>query len=989
MSDPLPTGIVTLLLTDIEGSVGHWEREPEAMARAVELHEHILATAIEACGGHLIKSQGEGDSTFSAFAVADSAICAAAQAQRALAEVDWPTEHPLRVRMAIHSGRVEPRDGDYFGAVPIRTARLREVGHGGQVLVTSAAEVLSRPVLARELQLTALGRHRLRDLGEPEDVFQVDRQGDATAFPPLKSIDAWPNNLPTVLASFVGRERELREARELLSTRRMVTLVGPPGVGKTRLALQTGADLLHEFADGVWLVELAGLRAEEDLAMALATTLHVRPDDDPLSAVGRHIGSRRALLVLDNCEHVLLRAATLTRALLGACPGVSILATSRGALSLDVEQLYDVHPLPLPGEDDSSEAVGASDAVQLFVERAHASSGLSLTSTNESHIARICRSIDGIPLALEMAAAWTRVLSVLQIADRLAEGRFTLEWVHPDPDAVYRSFDEALHWSWDLLPESARDLCACLAVFEGGARLEALEDLTGRPCLGDLATLVRQSLVQRIEDAAGVSRYRMHALVRDFARRRLAEGDREADVLDRHARRFLDFVERASTAMRGPDLPDWLRRLDEEQPNIQAAFRRFASTGHAEGALRLSSALWFYYYMRGAFVEGRELVERALALRTPETPREVEARALHAAGTLAAMSGATTLARSYLEPAAAIWREVGDKVSLANTTNNLAIAAEREHDYGGASALYEEALALREGSGELRGAITTLGNVAQTRALMAEFDRAEDALRTAVDLVKQLGDDRQLGALLLRQAVIEIDRGQFETAERTIARCSVIAERLDHRALLAGAEMERGRLWLYTGQFQLASTHLLRSLRLWRRQRNDEETSSVRRHLADVAYFCGNLGGARRRYQSSQRKLASSDNLWLRSSAIDGLGRVAVAQGDQKLASDLMSEAFDLRRVLACPLPLIGSVESIALLLAARGDMVHANDFAAQAEALRTAFGVPRPPVLRDHLARCIELNSSNEQATMPEGSEWTWEGIALDDVVASARHHL
>jgi len=990
MTDSLPSGIVTVLLTDIEGSVGHWEREPEAMASAVELHEHLLANAIEACGGRVIKSQGEGDSTFSVFPLADAALCAAADAQRALAEAAWPTEQPLRVRMAIHSGKLEPRDGDYYGLVPSRAARLRAVGHGGQVLVTSAAAVLSHPVLASELQLTPLGRHRLRDLSEAEDVYQVDRHGNPVAFPPLRTPENWPNNLPTVLASFVGRARELAEIRDLLATQRMITLVGPPGVGKTRLALQAGADVLHEFSDGVWLIELAGAREGADLLMTLSTTLDVRPENDPLRSVVHRLRSDRALLIMDNCEHLVVPVAGTIHRLLSECPALAVLATSRGALGLDVEQQYDVRPLPLPEHAAPIEDIAASDAVRLFIARSRASSGLDLTDANAAHVTRVCRSIDGIPLALEMAAAWTRVLGVQQIAQRLDEGKLPIGWVHPDPDGKFRTFDEAIGWSWNLLDASSRELCEGLAVFEGGARLQSLEDLIGHPCLDELATLVRQSLVQRVEDAQGSSRYRMHALIRDFARRRLAASGHEDEVRDRHARLFLDLAEHAATAMRGPELPDWLHRLDEEQPNIQAAFRHFASSGSSEEALRLSSALWFYHYMRGAFAEGREMVERALALRTPETPKEVEAKALHAAGTLAAMGGATTLARSHLEPAADIWRELGDNVGLANTTNNLAIAAERDHDYRSAAELYERALELRAVGGDVRGTITTLTNLAQTRILVAELDRAEDALRTAMDMVKKSGDERQLGELLLRQAVIEINRGRFEDAERTLARCCVIAERLDHRAILAGAERELGRLWLHAGQFEPASIHLLRSLRLWRRRRSDAEIAIVRRYLAQIAFHRGNLDGARRRFRAALSQIASGEDLWLRSAVIDDLGRVALENGQLDLARGLFAEAFDVAQMLGRPLPLIRSIESTALFAAAQGELALAANLAAQAESLRSSLDIPRPPVLRDFLARRIAEPPSDGQSSSIDGETgWSWAGIALDDVVASARRHV
>jgi predicted ATPase/class 3 adenylate cyclase len=513
----LPTGTVTFLFTDIEGSTKLWEKHPEAMRQALRRHHALAAAEIEGCGGLVIKRQGEGDSTFAVFPRAPEAVNAASRLQQALLAEAWTTPEPLRVRMALHTGDAEPQDEDYFGPAVNRCARLRAIAHGGQVLLSTATAELVTDELPAGASLKDMGAHRLRDLQRPEQVFQLLHPDLPEAFPRLRSMDnpEVPHNLPQQLTSFIGREREMAEVKRLLGENRLLTLTGAGGTGKSRLALQAAADLMDEYTDGVWLIELAPLADPALVPQAVASVLGVK--EEPGKPLGQTLiewlKPKQLLLLLDNCEHLLLECARLTESIIQSCPRVRILATSREALAVPGEQSLRVPSLSLPplvdggrsgtrevgGIDGSGSqpvrsinyqppppmrapAINQYESVRLFADRARlAQPAFAITERNAPAVAQICNRLDGIPLAIELSAARVKAMSVESIAERL-DDRFRL-LTGGSRTALPRqqTLRALIDWSYDLLDEQEQTLLRRLSVFAGGWTLEAAEKVCSDP----------------------------------------------------------------------------------------------------------------------------------------------------------------------------------------------------------------------------------------------------------------------------------------------------------------------------------------------------------------------------------------------------------------------------------------------------------------------------------------------------------------------------
>lgn len=550
----LPAGTVTFLLTDVEGSSALWEKEPTA-ASLIERHKGLLADAVAAHGGAHPLEQGEGDSIVAVFDRATSALAAAVDGQRALTSEPWPAGSAVRVRMALHSGEASPSaDGTYAGPVLNRCARLRSLGHGGQILTSDATHDLVLDGDA-DVELRDLGVHRLKDLSRPERVWEVSAPGLASSFAPLRSLDASPNNLPVQLSSFVGRDDDIEFTAKLLSETRLLTLTGSGGCGKTRLALRVAAEVSDQFRDGVWWVALAPLSGGESVAIAVADAMGVRipPDRPAIDVVVNQLRERAALVVLDNCEHVVGAAAELADRLLRAAPRTRMLATSRESLAVEGEVTWRVPSLPLPPPSEVlTEQLTQYSAVQLFIERAlQVRPNFAVTNDNAPAVAEICHRLDGIPLAIELAAARTRVLPPERIAAEL-DDRFRLlaggaRSALPRHQTLLASID----WSHDRLDPAERALFRRLGTFAGGFTLDAAEAVGAGPgverfeVLDVLAQLANKSLVQPDESISIGSgeRYLLLETIREYALDRLEEAGESTSVRHRHLAWAVDLAE--------------------------------------------------------------------------------------------------------------------------------------------------------------------------------------------------------------------------------------------------------------------------------------------------------------------------------------------------------------------------------------------------------------------------------------------------------------
>jgi len=598
-----PTGTVTFLFTDIEGSTQRWERDPDAMAAALRRHDVLMRDAIEAHGGYVFKVVG--DAFCATFARTPDAVAAALRGQRALLAEDFLDVDGVRVRMAVHAGHAEERDGDYLGPAVNRVARLLAAGHGGQILVSGTAADLLQDELPREGSLRDLGEHRLKDLARAERIYQFVAPGLPETHPALRSLEQLPNNLPAQLTSFVGREHELDEIKQLMREHRLVTLVGTGGAGKTRCAIQAGAEFLEGFGDGAWLVELAAISNAALVTGAIAHALGVRevPNRPLLETLLAHLQRRRLLLILDNCEHVIDEVRNVVAAILRGCPGVRILATSREPLNTAGERVFRLPSLAVPpvGASRTAEKAREYGAVALFTDRAVSSDGrFELTDENAASVAEIVTRLDGIPLAIELAAARVKIVSPQQLTQKLNE-RFRV-LTGGDRSALPRqqTLRATIDWSFDLLDERERALFRRLAIFSGGWTLQAAIEVCceeGGPdeweMLDVLSSLVDKSLV--VVDTLGAEqRFRMLVSIREYALERLSEAGEAERTAEKHARFFSAFVEALAPLVLALEDVEWKREFGAEIDNVRAAIEWTVVRRHdpAIGLALLAALEW-------------------------------------------------------------------------------------------------------------------------------------------------------------------------------------------------------------------------------------------------------------------------------------------------------------------------------------------------------------------------------------------------------------
>jgi predicted ATPase/class 3 adenylate cyclase len=828
----LPGGTVTFLFTDIEGSTRLWENAPDAMRVAMARHDALMRTVIATHRGSVFKTIG--DAFCAAFHTASDALNAALAAQLALNAEAWPEPVTLRVRMALHTGVPESRNNDYFGQPLNRVARLLAAGHGGQVLLSDVTHDLCRDTLPPATSLLSLGEHRLRDLARSEQIFQLLHPALPARFPSLKSLNnpQFPNNLPLQLTSFIGREKAMEAIKTLLEQTRLLTLTGAGGSGKTRLALQVAADALEQYPDGVWLVELAPLAEADLVVQSVAQVLDVREQAGQpfLRTLTEHLKSKRLLLLLDNCEHLVSACAHLVAALLRSCPSVKVLATSREALSIAGEQSYRVPTLGLPDlrQPFSPQSVSQYEAVRLFIERAMlVKPEFGVTHQNAPALAQVCCRLDGIPLAIELAAARVRSLPVEEVNARL-DNRFRL-LTGGNRAALPRqqTLRALIDWSYELLGEPEKRLLARLSVFAGGWTLEAAEQVcSGESAAGasieewevlDLLTgLVDKSLVIADEQNDSV-RYRMLETVRQYAAERLQASGENGPVRARLLHHFLALAEEAEPQLTGPAQQYWLKRLETEHDNLRAALAWCTEAKEgAEIGLRLSGALWRFWYVRGHWHEGRQHLERALARAGAQCSMPERARALRRAGALASLQGDYAAARIQIEEALRLHRELGDRHGIAASLNNLGNVASLQLDYAAARMLYEECLHLHREAEDRRGiayALMSLGNV---ELVQGDTLAARRLYEECLQRNRELGDERGIAKVLLNLGNVVQTQGDLPAARMLYEECLRLVRELGDKRGIADALINMSHLVALQGDNATAQTQLRECLRLVR-----------------------------------------------------------------------------------------------------------------------------------------------------------------------------
>jgi predicted ATPase/class 3 adenylate cyclase len=858
----LPEGTVTFLFTDIEGSTRLWEQHPVAMRQALARHDALATSVIDQHGGTLLKRRGEGDSLFAVFARATDAVVAATTLQQALVREPWPIPTPLRIRMALHTGEADQRDDDYYGPAVNRCARLRAAAHGGQVLLSQATQALVSENLPSGAALKELGSHRLRDLQQPEQVFQLLHPDLPAGFPPLQTLSTHPNNLPQALSSFIGREKEVDEVKQRLSSTRLLTLTGVGGTGKTRLSLQVAADRMEEYPDGVWLVELAPLSDPALVPHAVATVLAVREEPGvPLpQTLAQHLKAKHLLLVLDNCEHLLSACAALTQALLQQCPHVTVLASSREGLGIAGEVVYRVPSLSLPDAAHLAPdraglmpALIQYEAVQLFIDRASAAvASFAVTNQNAPAVAQLCVRLDGIPLAIELAAVRVKAMSVEQINGRI-EDRFRL-LTGGSRTALPRqqTLRALIDWSYDLLTEGERSVLRWLSVFSGGWTLEAAEAVcTGNgieewEVLDLLAQLVQKSLVNH-EEAGGEGRYRLLETVRQYAGDRLLEAGEAAPPRDRHFRFFLQLALQAEPLLQGPDLRAWLDRLETEHDNLRAALTWSLANSEVESAVRLADSLQGFWYLQGHQSEQREWLAKLLALLgTARTA--ARATVLAHAGEAAMEQGDLRIARSLYEESLSIWRELKDPQGTAYSLVGLGSVVGSEGDPRSASTLYQESLAIQQENSKpsevtLTKPAFTLYMLGWNAVDLGEYSVARDHFEEGLEISRSAGNPTMIAWGLLNLGCVALWEGDRAAARAYFAESLPM---MHDKVGLAELLEPLGLLALTEGDYGAARASLCQSLALHRDIGRKAGYAPLVAGLAEIAWQVGDAGRAAR-----------------------------------------------------------------------------------------------------------------------------------------------
>jgi len=780
---------LTFLFTDIEGSTAMAQRLGDAWDGILADHHRLVRAGLAAHGGEEAASQGDGVSAV--FTSPRACVDAAIQMQRALVSHAWPGGERVRVRIGIHSGEASQVA---WGLEGPPASGIAAMAHGGQVVVSAAPAGLLTDSLPAGVGLKDLGLHRLRDGGGPERLFQLQAEGLPPAFPPLRSLDSPKlfGNLPVQLSSFIGRDAELAEVRRLVGAWRSVTLTGAGGAGKTRLALQAAAGLAESAGDGMWFADLAPLGDPDLVAVTVADVLGVRqePDRPVLDTLMEAVGGRSLLVLLDNCEHLIRACAKLADALLRRCPNITLLATSREPLGIDGERVYRVPSMRTPADGDDPGTIRASEAVRLLADRA-AAQGVPLAwdGPTAQVVGRICRRLDGIPLALELAAARLRVLPADELDARLDERFVLLTGGSRAGLPRQQTLRAMVDWSWELLTGPERAVLARLSVFAGGFGLAAAEAVAAGPdvpageVLGHLGALVDKSLVHFGDAGDGPGRYRLLDTVRQYAAGRLDAAGPAVAGAARAAHRdyYLALAEAVAPQLVASEQAAWLDRLEAELGNLRAAIAFSRAQPDPVPGLRLAAALRVFWLARGHGSEAADALQALLNLPASPGATLIRARALAAAANLVERAGVYAAAEDYCQEALAIAAQAGDDYLVADLLHQRAWTLLHQGQPGTALPLIEQGLDLARRLREPHLTARLLSVRAYATNFVGDHAGAARDARQSLQLYRQTGDQGALGVGLGNLADYELSAGDLDAARRHLAEALAISRALNNR----------------------------------------------------------------------------------------------------------------------------------------------------------------------------------------------------------------
>ena len=931
----LPTGTLTLLFTDIEGSTRLLQQLGSSYAEMLREYRRLLRAAFQQWNGHEVDTQG--DAFFVVFERAADAISAAVTAQRALQSAPWPDGAIVRVRMGIHTGELQSTEEGYVGLDVHHAARIMSAAHGAQVLLSQTTHDLAVSELPEEVSQRDLGEYRLKDIAGLTRLFQLNIPGLPTEFPPpsTPSLHRPLHNIPSLSTSFVGREQEVSAicAQLRRTDMRLLTLIGTAGVGKTRLALQVATQLTDLFVNGICFVALEQFSDIDEVITAIAQALGV-PQEKGISLVAQlkeTLRGQSILLVLDNFEQV-LSARLAIADLLSSCPQLKVLVTSRVMLHLQAEQLFEVLPLPLPAPEHLANLDDLSHyaSIALFVQRAQAVvPDFQLTPTNASAVAGICARLDGIPLAIELAAARARHFSPHILLAQLEKGLTVLHGKAQDVPARQKTLRGAIAWSYDLLELEEQRVFRRMAVFANGATLGAAEQVCTEAGAIDgnvseiLEELVDKSMVQQLERKNGETRFWLLQTLREFGVECLSEAGERATTQSAHAKYFLTWVEQISPMLLGAEQADWLDQLDREYENVKVALEWMLAgteleTGRAEQALRLCVALMGFWEIRGYTGEGLVFMERALVLGKDAAP-SVRAQALHYAGFLALMQDDNTRAEAFLRESQLLFRESGDKVGMANILRLQGNLAMTKNNYKVARRLLEEALNIYRSLRDMQRAAWTREALVQIAIVQCNYSKARSLLEVNLAFFQAFGEQYGSAYPLYHMALALFLSSGDCTKARDLAEESLAFFRaVGNRRLIAYVLILLAEILLVEREDDKARSMLEESLTIFKLMGERSGTAAALISLARVVASQGEHDATQTFYKQSWELLQAIGDRELAAACLEGYGETLVAQGEARQAVQLWGIAATVRAAIVAPMPPIYRPDYIQAVAAAR-----------------------------------------------------------------------
>ncbi|MCP4396745.1 MAG: adenylate/guanylate cyclase domain-containing protein [bacterium] len=970
-----PTGTVTFLFTDIQGSTMLWEKYQEAMQTALARHDELLRRAIEANNGYVFKTVG--DEFCAAFTTVPDALNAALAAQRALRDEDWKT-CIITVRMALHTGATEERDGDYYGPPVNRVARLLAAGHGGQILLSLAAQELVRDHLPEHVELRDMGTHRLKDLVCPEHVFQVIAPDLPAEFPALKTLDIHPNNLPAQTTVFIGREAEINAVEHALSRPdvRLLTLTGPGGTGKTRLSLQVASEMLEQFADGVFFVPLASV---SDPALVVSTILHtlgldVRNEQSPQDALQTYLTSKQMLLLLDNFEQV-VEAATDVHALLRAAPDLTMLVTSRTLLRVSGEHEYPVPPLRLPDPTHLPplDRLTHYEAVRLFLERAQSvKAGFTVTNQNAPAVAEICAKLDGLPLAIELAAVRVRLLSPDKMLARLDHRLRFLTGGVRDLPIRQRTIRGAIEWSYELLNADEKTLFHRLGIFAGGWTLDAAEAVCAIDddvdVLNGLESLLDKNLVKQVE-VYGELRFVMLETIREYALERMTAYEDVDRLRQQHAHCFLALAEETEPRLYCAQGGIWSKRLEADYGNLRAVLAW--SLDHAiEIGLRLAGALGRFWDIRNKCDEGRfwltKILEDNHAYGAENDPWR--AKALQKAGLLARVQGDIVAACSLGEEGVALWRKIGEKRGLGRALSDLALAVLLQGDLPTGRSLQEESMTLLRQTDDTSGLAQALWMYGYGMYYLRHYEHARVSAEECIELAQAIEGTDHIATATSLLGDIAFDQEEYAAAQSLYESSLTLYQEIEGQTGTGFGASHLGDVLYIQGRYTQSERYYAESLEFFRK-------SGVKTEVAWHLTCLGYTALHHERWQAARTRLTEGLTLhrdhgdtWGSTACLIGFAGIAEKQGQFDRAVPLIHAIDALLDTCTPRLRLIVTSHHLDAAFRAEYDrIVDAVRSALGKESLETAVAKGRTMTLEQAIATatrsCDDRSGRKEHA--------------------------